>query len=52
MCAPRRLTRREMLGFIKWKREFEIEDVRMFGSIVKRPLSIYHDLYRIYLDNK
>ena len=50
VCNPRKLTRREMLGFPKWKRELEAEDVRKVGSVVKRPLSVLHDIYRIYLD--
>jgi hypothetical protein len=41
-----------MLGFAKWKRELESEDLKQFGGVVKRPISAYHDLYRIYLDNK
>lgn len=52
MCNPRRLTRREMLGFTKWKRELEREDIKQFGDVLKRPLSAYHDLYRIYLDKE
>ena len=39
-----------MLGFPKWKRELEEEDVKELGSVVKRPLSALHDLYRIYID--
>lgn len=50
MCNPRRLTRKEMLGFPKWKKELHKEDIREFGEIVKRPPSAYQDLYRIYLD--
>ncbi|AUR94663.1 hypothetical protein NVP1197A_25 [Vibrio phage 1.197.A._10N.286.54.F2] len=50
MCSPRKLTRREMLGFAKWKRDIDKEDINEFGEVVKRPISAYHDLYRIYLD--
>lgn len=52
MCYPRKLTRREMLGFVKWKRELEQEDVKEFGEVVERPLTACHDLYRIYLDKQ
>jgi hypothetical protein len=51
MCNPRRLTRREMFGFTKWKDELHKEDVKEFGEIVKRPSSAYHELYRAYLDS-
>lgn len=50
MCVPRRLTRREMLGFIKWKNELHEEDIREFGEVITRSPSAYQDLYRIYLD--
>jgi hypothetical protein len=51
MCNPRKLTRREMFGFSAWKRGMDKEDIKEFGEVVKRPLSSYHDLYRIYLDS-
>ena len=50
MCNPRRLTRKEMYGFTKWKEALHKEDIREFGEIVKRPDSAYIELYRIYLD--
>lgn len=40
-----------MLGFVKWKQELNEEDIKEFGKVVERPISAYHDLYRIYLDN-
>lgn len=52
MCNPRRLTRKEMLGFPKWKRDLQKEDELLFGSVVKRPDSAYIELYRIYLDKQ
>lgn len=52
MCSPRRLTEMEMIGFPKWKMQLEAEDVKEFGEVVKRPLSAYHELYRMFLDKK
>ena len=47
MCNPRRLTKKEMLGFPKYKRYLDNEDIAKFGELIKRPLSAYHDLYRM-----
>lgn len=51
MCNPRRLTRREMLGFVKWKRELEEEDVKELGVPLKRTPEHLHLLYTIYLNH-
>jgi len=50
MCNPRRLTRKEMLLFSKWKKELQAEDIKEFGSVVNRHDEAYQELYRIYLD--
>lgn len=52
MCSPRKLTRKEMLGFLSFRRALEKEDIRELGSVVSRPLSALHELYRIYLYSK
>jgi len=52
MCSPRKLTRKEMFGFLRFRRDLEQEDLRELGCVVERPLSALHELYRIYLDSK
>lgn len=52
MCVKRRLTRKELLLFPKWKKQLEEEDIKEFGEVVNRSNDAYFDLYRIYLSNK
>jgi hypothetical protein len=50
MFIASHLVDEKVCGFIEWKIGLHQEDIQQFGSIVKRPVSAYMQLYKIYLE--